>query len=335
MFNAHNAVALLLWLVWIVLIIYLVFISRWKIWLRAVLVTAILSVIIFLIIMPMRKAKAEAEAKIAEKIAVRKVFGEKAFAHFRKQCESAGFFVYKEVPKQDSVLIMNPRLKKPTSEERDDQYWMGDPYALSSLNHGSYSASFDTYTFPRHECKYDVIKNKEGKKILDDRGFPSWENIKAITHLPYFKFIEIPSQDNPQQMMRYFAIPVERTLSYRAPCEEQHPEYKFQGEPIDHIQSEYGYKTEDISTKQDRDLWIAGGRLQIIHLKTGEVVAERIGYIFDNSFGGNQHLPAWDDARQYCPGGNDNFFIIHVLSEKLERVERKFNIINKLGEGHE
>ena len=235
MFNAHNAVALLLWLVWIVLIIYLIFISRWKIWLRAVLVTAILSVIILLIIMPMRKAKAEAEAKIAEKIAVRKAFGEKAFAHFRKQCESAGFFVYKAVPKQDSVLIMNPRLKKPTSEERDDQYWMGDPYALSSLEYGVYTANIYTFTSPRHQCKVTPVLDENGQKtyVKTSLGRSMNATVEPLDFPPYFKFIEIPSQDNPQQMMRYIGVPTENMISaYSPPCKGDQPRYAFQGEPV-------------------------------------------------------------------------------------------------------
>ncbi len=169
-----------------------------------------------------------------------------------------------------------------------------------------------------------MVEKNLGKSRLN-----TWEH---LDFLPYFKFIEIPDQKDPQQMMRYIGVPTQKMLSaYSPPCRGDQPKYEYQGEPITQIQSEYGYHSEDISTKEDRDLWVAGSRLQVIHLKTGEVVAERVGYLFENTFGGSQYLPAWKNARQYCPGGADNLFIIHALSEKLERVEEDYKPIDKSG----
>ena len=38
---------------------------------------------------------------------------------------------------------------------------------------------------------------------------------------------------------------------------------------------------DDISTREERDYWIAGSSLKVIDLKTNEVIAERIGYMMD------------------------------------------------------
>ena len=43
----------------------------------------------------------------------------------------------------------------------------------------------------------------------------------------------------------------------------------------------YGITYNDISTPEDRAVWIAGSSLKVIDLETKEVIAERIGYLFD------------------------------------------------------
>lgn len=46
-------------------------------------------------------------------------------------------------------------------------------------------------------------------------------------------------------------------------------------------QPRYGVTFDDISTKEERDHWIAGSSLRIIDTNTNEVIAERIGYMVD------------------------------------------------------
>jgi hypothetical protein len=43
----------------------------------------------------------------------------------------------------------------------------------------------------------------------------------------------------------------------------------------------YGVTFDDISTREDREYWIAGSSLKVIDLDTNEVIAERIGYMVD------------------------------------------------------
>ncbi|MBL0209276.1 MAG: hypothetical protein IPP84_15475 [Propionivibrio sp.] len=47
----------------------------------------------------------------------------------------------------------------------------------------------------------------------------------------------------------------------------------------------YGVTYDDISTREERDYWIAGSSLKVIDLKTNEVMAERIGYMMDRGQG--------------------------------------------------
>ena len=65
----------------------------------------------------------------------------------------------------------------------------------------------------------------------------------------------------------------------------------------------YGVTWEDLSRKEDRDVWIAGSLLQIIDLQSNQIVAERIGYMFDAGLGNqNGGRAPWALAEQTaCP----------------------------------
>ncbi|MDO9234685.1 MAG: hypothetical protein Q7U28_01465 [Aquabacterium sp.] len=72
---------------------------------------------------------------------------------------------------------------------------------------------------------------------------------------------------------------------------------------ITQLTARYGISWEDLSTKEDRDHWIAGGALRIIDLQTNEVIAERVGYMIDTGQGhGTNFRSPWNDARSHaCP----------------------------------
>ncbi len=65
----------------------------------------------------------------------------------------------------------------------------------------------------------------------------------------------------------------------------------------------YGVTYDDISTLEERALWIAGSSLRVIDTETNEVIAERIGYMMDrgqgNTSGGRS--PWLLAARHACP----------------------------------
>jgi hypothetical protein len=47
----------------------------------------------------------------------------------------------------------------------------------------------------------------------------------------------------------------------------------------------YGVTYDDISTREERDYWIAGSSLKVIDLQTNQVMAERIGSMMDRGQG--------------------------------------------------
>ncbi|MBK9446199.1 MAG: hypothetical protein IPO00_08925 [Betaproteobacteria bacterium] len=94
----------------------------------------------------------------------------------------------------------------------------------------------------------------------------------------------------------------------------------------------YGVTYDDISTREERDYWIAGSSLKVIDLQTNEVMAERIGYMMDrgqgNTSGGRS---PWLLAASYAcpafpkdPGGHTyqtdqtHDFVVKILKPKME-----------------
>ena len=95
----------------------------------------------------------------------------------------------------------------------------------------------------------------------------------------------------------------------------------------------HGVTYDDISTREERDYWIAGSSLKVIDLKTNEVMAERIGYMMDrgqgNTSGGRAPwLLAADHACPAFPAGpgghtyqtdQTHDFVVKALKPKLEK----------------
>lgn len=66
----------------------------------------------------------------------------------------------------------------------------------------------------------------------------------------------------------------------------------------------YGVTYDDISTREEREYWIAGSSLKVIDMQTNEIIAERIGYMVDWAQGSRagQRSPWLFAADNACPG---------------------------------
>ena len=129
-----------------------------------------------------------------------------------------------------------------------------------------------------------------------------------------YKYVEAVSE---KQKMR-FTTPLSAEKSY---------EYWVKGggtvgiesKAVDSFTSLYAIEWKDVSTKEDRDFWVAGGALRITDRKTGETLGERVGYLLETGFGSTagQRSP-WSWARYYaasCPSLNEHnrIFVEKVL----------------------
>lgn len=65
----------------------------------------------------------------------------------------------------------------------------------------------------------------------------------------------------------------------------------------------YGVLTEDLSTSEDRRNWIAASSIKVIDLQSKEIIAERVGYMFDRELGNTNggRLPWAFAAYNACP----------------------------------
>jgi hypothetical protein len=61
--------------------------------------------------------------------------------------------------------------------------------------------------------------------------------------------------------------------------------FKLERQTIEAFTARYGITWDDISTREDRERWIAGGSLKVIDLRTNEVIAERVGFMIDRGQG--------------------------------------------------
>lgn len=101
-------------------------------------------------------------------------------------------------------------------------------------------------------------------------------------------------------------------------------------QPIEAYSARYGITWDDISTREDRDYWIAGGSIKVIDLRTNEVIAERIGYMMDRGQGSEAGFrspwllaahtacPSFDRSESNSPikASQSRSYVFRVLSFK-------------------
>jgi len=98
---------------------------------------------------------------------------------------------------------------------------------------------------------------------------PNGISTKTRTSRPGFSFVETPDPRGSSFIVHRLDGSRNRTVT----------------EISDTRQSRYAVVRDDISTTEDRAHWVAGGRLAVTDLLTGEILGERIGYVLEPGFG--------------------------------------------------
>jgi hypothetical protein len=280
---------LLYWLVALAVALFFVWLfrSRMAKIIAAVLVLAAFGTPVYLHQSSRDDARAQFRAKSA-----------KAKAHFEMRCQSAGERIVRTVDNVDGVVWMKWREPYDAAEPYD-QFRMNDPFGRDC--HGA-------------QCVQSLLRVTRGAELDPDRKMPVHSG---------FVFVEAvdPKTAQPRRFIRQLFRPKDRDPSYGAWVVD--PELV--AEPIDGFTSRYGITWDDISTREDREFWIAGGSLKVIDLQTNEVIAERIGYMWDRGLGdsGGGRQPwtfARDNACPPFPGGMPRWpttqsvqFVLNVL----------------------
>jgi hypothetical protein len=203
-----------------------------------------------------------------------------AEAMFQERCKKAGEFIYRTAEDVEGIFLLKLR---PDGINYRDQYRMDDPYGSESMG--------EVYLMG-----FLLGRNEKGVFVVDgpvvSKGYRYVDAIdpKNGQRYRYTGRIEEPWQRDKRYLKGYTRFVLDRVLS---------------PDPA----PRYGVTFDDISTREERDYWIAGSLLRVIDLKTNEVMAERIGYMMDrgqgNDSGGRAPwLFAADHACPRFPGGS-------------------------------
>lgn len=195
---------------------------------------------------------------------------EDAFARFQEYCKTAGPKVKRVIADVDGIVWLKWRFD---TFDPDDQYGLNDPYGHDCIG---------------AECFRRVLRATEG--LENDPG-------RKQPHYKGYRFVETI---DPKDGLAY-----RYTLALRPhdPQLSGPPEPELRRIRIEKATASYAVTWDDVSTREDRDHWIAGSSLKAIDLRTNEVLGERIGYMFDaglgDKSGGRQ---PWSYARSNaCP----------------------------------
>lgn len=199
---------------------------------------------------------------------------------FGMHCASAGEKIAHTVENVDGIFLMKLRR---SSVNFDRQFDLDDPYGSDYAGMGYINGFL--------RASYDV-------KVLGNPTFPPQ---RRSAYPRGFQYVEAVDPDDGQRY-RYQGRGEEPWQTDKHYLKGY---FRFAGEryPATAARPRYGVTYDDISTHEDRGHWIAGSSLKIVDLDTGEVIAERIGYMMDRAQGsrGGGRAPWLIAANNACP----------------------------------
>ncbi|QAU34866.1 hypothetical protein [Janthinobacterium sp. 17J80-10] len=197
-----------------------------------------------------------------------------AMAHFQMRCKKSGEKIEHTVENVDGVMWMKWREK---NFNQSDQFTLNDPYGQDCGG---------------EDCILKLLRATDGLDLDPKRQEPYHKG---------FSFIEsVDPQDG--QLYRY-TLRLYRPHDRDAEWLETLIRPELLKESIEKTSVRYGITWDDISTREDREQWIAGGSLKVIDLQANKVIAERTGYMIDRGQGSKSGFRSpWPYAQQTaCP----------------------------------
>jgi len=181
-------------------------------------------------------------------------------AHFQERCKTAGEKIARTVENVDGILLMKLR------PERVDYYDQFTPDDVYGHDRGG-----EDYikSFLRATLGAELIEEmREAERPRNRQGY-AW--VEAV-------------DPKDKQLYRYrlrLFRPHDRDKKWL----ETHIAPELVRELIDKPTARYGLTWDGISTREDREQWVAGGVLKVIDLQSNEAIAERRGYMWDYGMG--------------------------------------------------
>jgi len=183
---------------------------------------------------------------------------------FKLHCSRAGETIKRTVKDVSGIVLLKGR---PEKMNTSDQFLMDDPYGRD-LGGDAYIESF---LKAKHELRrrYDLLlreppapdPNEPVGYDYVDMADPADGN-----RARYTAYVNQPGKTDPRYLLNAFRVVLQKS-------------------PVSGAAPRYGVTYDDISTHEDRMVWIAGSSLKVIDLQTKEVIAERIGYMIDRGQG--------------------------------------------------
>jgi hypothetical protein len=192
----------------------------------------------------------------------------KAEAMFQERCKKAGVFIHRTAENVEGILLLKIR----EGTNFDDQYKMDDPYGKDS------SGEYYIQSFFLEPKLY--INRFLGPERLDEirRDYPGYHYVDAIDPKDGKRYRYTGSF---KEVTHTKSI----TMGGDGKTKFRTIDFVLDRVPAPDPAPRYGVTYDDISTREERDYWIAGSSLRVIDLETNEVMAERIGYMMDRGQG--------------------------------------------------
>jgi hypothetical protein len=241
---------------------------------------------------------------------------DRAEAMFTERCKKAGVFIHRTAENVEGIFLMKIR---PKEVNHGDQYAMDDPYGRDSAGE-TYLKIFFTEFY-----RVPVIPPPGWKRRM---GYHFVEAIdpKDGQRYRYTGSMKVVGRKDET------APNVKSNLARNSNYDLNIYAFALDKVPALGAMPRYGVTYNDISTREERDYWIAGSSLKVIDLQTNEVMAERIGYMIDRGQGNtNSGRSPWLFAADHAcpafrrdPGGNSyqtdqtHDFVVNVLFPKPE-----------------
>lgn len=206
---------------------------------------------------------------------------------FQERCKTTGEKIYRTAENVKGLSLIKVR---PGKENPSDQFALYDPYGHDSTGEeyvksflaGRNSNGYLTFSATPARFGYQYVEALDPK---DSKRYSYTGSIKVVGKQDATAYnIQAALKHNPNYDLNIYAFVLDKTLAT--------------GEP-----PRYGVTYDDISTREEREYWIAGSSLKVIDLKTNEIMAERIGYMMDLGQGdiGGGRSPWLLAADHACP----------------------------------
>lgn len=192
---------------------------------------------------------------------------------FKERCRTAGEKIYRTADKVEGIFLMKLR----QTSNYGKQFEMDDPYGHDSTGDEYFNS-------------FLVGRNRNGfLSRREDATQTGYHYVEALDPQDGKRYRYTGRMDQPWLRDKHYGEWVREFVLDKTPSPGPMPRY--------------GVIYDDISTREERDYWIAGSSLKVIDLKTNEVMAERIGYMMDRGQGSTAggRSPWLLAARYACP----------------------------------